>query len=314
MSGAPVDAARELVVVVGMSGAGRSTTLAALQDLGFYCVDSLPPEAFESALSACDHGGVPRVALGLDTRVQPFLDEAVGAIERLGTRRNLTLLFLDASDAALLARFSATRRPHPLETLGNAEVGSSLAIVDGISLERQRLAELRSVASLVIDTTELTVHDLRRRIIDLFRPRVGGRAGLATRLVSFGFKHGVPSDCDTVFDVRFVTNPYFVPELKPQSGLDEAVVAFVKNEARAAAFFEQTVALLALLLPWYQEEGKSHFTVGFGCTGGRHRSVVMAEWVAEALRSKGLGPIEVAHRDLARFEAESGRSPAAPRR
>jgi UPF0042 nucleotide-binding protein len=296
-----------------MSGAGRSTTLDALQDLGFYCVDSLPPEAFGSALSACQRGGLPRVALGLDTRVQPFLSDAVGAIDGLRGHSSLTLLFLDASDAALLSRFSSTRRPHPLETLGHPEAGRSLAVVDGISIERQRLAELRAGASLVIDTTELTVHDLRRRIIDLFRPRVGGLRGLSTRIVSFGFKYGVPSDCDTVFDVRFIENPYFVPALKPLSGLDADVATFVRGEQRAQAFFERVAGLLETLLPWYEQEGKSHFTVGFGCTGGRHRSVALAEWVAGRLRSGWRGHVEVGHRDLARFEAETGRSAVSAR-
>lgn len=303
----------ELVVVVGMSGAGRSTTLDALQDLGFYCVDSLPPEAFESALLACERGNLPRVALGLDTRVEAFVKDVATALEQLRGRSELTLLFLDASDAALLARFSSTRRPHPLETLGNVGSERSLAVVDGIGLERQRLSELRADASLVIDTTELTVHDLRRRIVELFRPRAGGRAGLSTHLLSFGFKYGVPSDCDMVFDVRFIENPYFVPELSPLSGLDADVERFVRGEARAQAFFERVSGLLELLLPWYEQEGKSHFTVGFGCTGGRHRSVVMAEWVGSWLRASGRTRVEVAHRDLARFEAESSRFRSSPR-
>jgi UPF0042 nucleotide-binding protein len=217
-------------------------------------------------------------------------------------------LFLDASDAALLARFSSTRRPHPLETLGKAPAERSLAVVDGIRLERERLADLRADASLVIDTTDLTVHDLRRRIIELFRPRVGGRAGLSTRVLSFGFKYGVPNDCDMVFDVRFIENPYFVPELKQLSGLDPEVERFVRAEERAVAFFERVSELLALLLPWYELEGKSHFTVGFGCTGGRHRSVAIAEWIAQRLRSGGQQGLEVAHRDMTRFEAEKGGS------
>jgi RNase adapter protein RapZ len=294
----------ELVVVTGVSGAGRSTALSALEDLGFYCVDSLPPQAFEPALTACEEGHLGRVALGLDARVRSFLTEATVAIDRLRSRYDFTLLFLDASDAALLARFSSTRRPHPLRTLSDVESERTLAVVDGIKLERERLQPLRAEASIVIDTSDLTVHELRRRIIDTFRPRLGGASGMATRLLSFGFKYGAPGDCDLVFDVRFMDNPHFIAALRPLSGLDTEIAEFVTGQSRATQFADQVTALLGTLVPWYEEEGKSYLTVGFGCTGGRHRSVATAEWVAGRLRSSLGRAIEVVHRDVLRADAE----------
>jgi len=296
---------RRLVIVTGTSGAGRSTALRALEDLGYYCVDSLPPQAFESTLGACEAGHLSRVALGLEPRVLSFLAEAERALESLRRRYDFTLLFLDASDAALLARFSSTRRPHPLRTLTDSESERSLQVIDGIKLERERLIALRAEATLVIDTSDLNVHELRRRLVEIFRPEASLGTGMVTRLLSFGFKYGVPGDCDLVFDVRFLENPYFVPELRPRSGLDEAVAAHVRAAPRGELFKERVTSLLELLIPWYAEEGKSYLTVGFGCTGGRHRSVAMAEWVAERLRGLAPWSVAVAHRDVRRAETEA---------
>ncbi len=297
-----------VVVVTGLSGAGRSTALSALEDLGFYCVDNLPPSAFAPCLEACQRDKLRRVALGIDVRVRAFLDATLQAIERVekDQAQEFTLLFLDASDATLLSRYSATRRPHPLRIAPN-EAHHSLAVMDGVHLERERLAPLRAKASAIIDTSNLTVHELRRRIVEMFRPRAADSQHLLTRFVSFGFKYSTPGDVDTMFDVRFIENPYFIPELRPNSGLDAPVKDFVRAAPSAKQFAEHVEALLAFLIPAYEQEGKSYFTVGFGCTGGRHRSVAMAEWVAERLRERCGLAIDVSHRDVQRAERENER-------
>lgn len=294
-----------VVVVTGLSGAGRSTALRALEDLGFFCVDNLPPAAFSATLAACARGNLRRIALGIDVRVRSFLGETVAAIEQVEAdqTRDFTLVYLHASDASLLARFNATRRPHPLRT-GDADSAPSLAVLDGIRIERERLEPLRERASVVIDTSDLSVHDLRRRMVELFRPKVGETRRMRTRFVSFGFKYGAPADVDVMFDVRFIENPYFVDELRNFSGLDAPVRDFVRANASAAEFRRHTEALLGFLIPAYEAEGKSYLTVGFGCTGGRHRSVAIAEAVAEALRPATGTMIEVVHRDIDRVHSE----------
>jgi UPF0042 nucleotide-binding protein len=291
-----------VVVVTGLSGAGRSTALSALEDLGFFCVDNLPPSAFAPCLEACARDRLQRVAIGIDVRVRAFLDGTLAAIDevRRDASRQFQLLFLDASDATLQARFSATRRPHPLR----AQEDGSIGVLDGIQIERRRLAPLRANASVVVDTSSLTVHELRHRIIELFRDGNSHKRGMAARFVSFGFKYGAPSDVDMMFDVRFLHNPYFIPELRPFSGLDEPVRNFVRENPTAQTFVTQAEQLLSFLLPQYEKEGKSYFTLGIGCTGGRHRSVATAVWLAERLsQSHSIEP-KVEHRDIARFRTE----------
>lgn len=293
-----------VVAVTGLSGAGRSTVLRALEDLGYYCVDNLPPAAFGPALEQCANDQLQRVALGIDVRLRSFLDRAIAAVERVREDPSLTftLVYLDASDAALLARFSGTRRPHPLRTMNVAQA-QSLAVLDGIKIERERLAPLRANASIVIDTSDLSVHELRRRVIELFRGPDGSSAGMSTRFVSFGFKYGAPQDLDLMFDVRFVHNPYFVPTLRPQSGLDAAVGSYVVE--RSGEFLRHTEPLLSYLVPEYEKEGKSYLTVGFGCTGGRHRSVALAEHLAQGLRNSSARSVQVVHRDIDRVVSET---------
>ncbi len=297
------EARGSVVVVTGLSGAGRSTALSALEDLGFYCVDNLPPSAFAPCLEACARDRLQRVAIGIDVRVRAFLDGTLAAIDevRRDDSRSFQLLFLDASDATLQARFSATRRPHPLRA---QEPDGSIGVLDGIQIERQRLAPLRANASVVIDTSSLTVHELRHRIIELFRDGDSKSRGMVTRFVSFGFKYGAPSDVDMMFDVRFLHNPYFIPSLRPFSGLDEPVRDFVRDNPIAQSFVEQTEQLLSFLLPQYQKEGKSYFTVGIGCTGGRHRSVATAEWLGERLSARHGVALKVEHRDISRFRSD----------
>lgn len=298
-----------LVVVTGLSGAGRSTALRALEDLGFFCVDNLPPGAFAVAFEECLRSNLTRVALGIDVRVRSFLDETLALLRQVSADPEIDycLLFLDASDASLLARFSSTRRPHPLRIVSDRPL--PVAVVDGIRLERERLAPLRAHASLVIDTTDLSVHELRRRVVELFRPRLSGHEGMFTRFVSFGFKHGSPADVDVMFDVRFLDNPYFIDELRPLSGLDQPIVDYLLSLEPARRFVEYAEQMLTFLLPQYDREGKSYLTVGFGCTGGRHRSVALAEILGRRLRDGGFA-VEVAHRDLQRpSEQASPREP-----
>ena len=296
--------ARTLVVVVtGVSGAGKSTAVHALEDLGFFCVDNLPTPVMKSTLEAFAAAGVRRIALGIDVRVRGFLDEAAVALESLSVagERELSVVFLDASDEALLRRFSSTRRPHPLST--TLEPGSeqgAMAVLDGIRIERERLTPLRGRATLVLDTTRLSVHELRRVVLSHFGPGAGGAPRLHTRFVSFGFKFGTPVDADLLFDVRFLDNPHFVPELRDLPGSAEAVKKFVLAQPDSQGFLERVASLLEFCLPRFEREGKSYLTVAVGCTGGRHRSVVLTDELG-ALVSKRIGvAIDVVHRDVDR--------------
>jgi RNase adapter protein RapZ len=293
----------QVVVVTGLSGAGKSTVVNALEDLGYFCVDSLPTPVLPSTLSAFAAAGVRRVAFGIDVRVRRFLDDAAAVLEQLSSpgERELTVLFLDASDEALLRRFSSTRRPHPLST--TSEAGSeqgALAVLDGIRIERELLTALRARASIVLDTTRMSVHDLRREVLAHFGPSAGGAPRLKVRLLSFGFKFGPPVDADMVLDVRFLDNPYFVPHLSKLPGTSVAVRDYVLGSDGTSELMEHAGKLLEFCLPRFAREGKSYLTVGIGCTGGRHRSVVVAEALAQRLRQQTGLPIDVLHRDVDR--------------
>jgi UPF0042 nucleotide-binding protein len=292
-----------VVVVTGLSGAGKTTAVNALEDLGYFCVDSLPTPVLPATLAAFAAAGVRRVAFGIDVRVRRFLDDAASVLEQLSRpgERELHVLFLDAADASLLRRFSSTRRPHPLST--TAEPGSeqsALAVLDGIRIERSLLTSLRARASLVIDTTRMSVHDLRREVIARFGPISGGTPSLKVRLLSFGFKFGPPVDADIVFDVRFLDNPYFVPSLSKLPGTSPLVREYVERSDGAAELIDRVGSLLEFCLPRFEREGKSYLTVGIGCTGGRHRSVVLAEVLTERLRQRTELRIDVIHRDVER--------------
>lgn len=291
-----------VVVVTGLSGAGKSTAVNALEDLGYFCVDSLPTPVLPATLAAFASAGVRRVAFGIDVRVRSFLDDAALVIEELSNpAREVSVLFLDAADEALLRRFSSTRRPHPLSTA--AEAGSeqsALAVLDGIRIERTLLTALRAEASIVLDTTRMSVHDLRREVIAHFGPVAGGAPRLKVRLLSFGFKFGPPVDADMVLDVRFLDNPYFVPELSKLPGTSPEVRDYVRQSEGTAEFIERSGSLLEFCFPRFEREGKSYLTIGIGCTGGRHRSVVVAEALAERLRNQSHLRINVVHRDVER--------------
>ena len=298
-------------MVTGLSGAGRSTALRALEDLGFFCVDNLPTLLVEQTVASCERGGMRRLALGIDVRVRSFLQGAGQALQLLAASgRTLHIVFLDASDEALLRRYSSSRRPHPLSTVEPA--GPAGAVLESIRIERERLAPLRAIASRVLDTTRLSVHELRRRIIAEFGPGAERGERMRTRILSFGFKYGVPVDADLSLDVRFIENPYFVEELRPLSGLDPAVSRFVLGKPDAEGFLERAMALLEFLLPRYEAEGKSYLTVAVGCTGGRHRSVAMAERIAEELRRRLQVQVDVSHRDIGEADREA-RSEASAR-
>ncbi|HWZ89792.1 MAG TPA: RNase adapter RapZ [Polyangiaceae bacterium] len=297
------DARTLVVVVTGVSGAGKSTAVRALEDLGFFCVDNLPTPVMKSTLEAFAAVGVKRIALGIDVRVRGFLDDAAAALESLTVpgERELSVVFLDASDEALLRRFSSTRRPHPLST--TLEPGSEQAanaVLDGIRIERELLTPLRARATVVLDTTRLSVHELRRQVTTHFGPGAGLGPRMHTRFVSFGFKFGTPVDADLVFDVRFLDNPHFVPGLRDLPGTSEAVKNFVLAQADSRGFLERVASLLEYCLPRFEREGKSYLTVAIGCTGGRHRSVVITDELGAQLGKRVGVIIDIVHRDVDR--------------
>jgi UPF0042 nucleotide-binding protein len=288
--------ARSIVVVTGMSGAGRTTALHVLEDLGFFCIDNLPTPLLAQAVALCaDQGGHARIGIGLDVRMRVFLDGSEDEIDRLKARGEpFTVIFLDAEDHVLVRRYSESRRPHPL----SAEMpgGDLLALIQS---ERERLLDLRARADRMIDTTRLNTHEFRRLLLEIFSGEDTTR--MTTRVVSFGFKHGIPVDADLMFDVRYLPNPHFVPELRPRTGLDPAVAGYVLERYEGQELLGELEQLLVPLLPRYAREGKVVLTVAVGCTGGRHRSVAIAEALGKRLRERGApGEVVVSHRDIDR--------------
>ena len=301
---------QHLAVVTGMSGAGKSTALHALEDLGFFCVDNMPPPVARSTLIALGEAGVSRVAFGIDVRVRSFVDAVGELVDSVGElAKVVNVLFLDASDASLIRRFSSTRRPHPLSTVRAPGASTEApAVLDGISIEREKLAPLRARATHVIDTTNLSVHELRRHVLLQFGPAAGAPR-MRVRVVSFGFKYGAPVDADLVFDVRFLKNPYFEPELRDLTGQSAAVRDYVLGEADTQELLNHVLSLLEFCLPRYEREGKSYLTVAIGCTGGRHRSVALAERIAEHLHEQTGGEVDLAHRDVDRVNLDRKSEP-----
>ena len=282
---------RQIVVITGLSGAGRSTALRVLEDAGFYCVDNLPP-ALAPDLLALAHreGRLDRVGLGIDVRTGAFLsgaEQTLASLEADG--HEVQVVFLDCADDVLVRRFSETRRPHAL-----AEEGDLHGAIAG---ERERLSGLRARADVVIDTTELTVHDLRRNLID-YIARDAEQPSMVVRLLSFGFKYGIPTHADLVFDLRFLPNPHFVEELRPKTGKDPEVADYVLGAPQTQELIARLRPLLDYALPQYAREGKAYLTVAIGCTGGRHRSVAMAEELGRQLESEL--DVVVSHRDVER--------------
>ena len=282
------------VVLTGLSGSGKSQAIRALEDLGYFCVDNLPvallPMLAELTLRAGTE--IARAAVVVDVREGRMLDELPGMFRKLKGMRNLNpvLIFLDADDDALVRRFSETRRPHPLAPNRSA--------IEGIREERKRMAPLRRLADHVVDTTRLTVHELRHAFREVQAGRVPG-AQLVVTILSFGFKHGIPVDSDLLFDVRFLPNPHFVPELRPHTGRDRPVRAFLDKSGATKEFLEHTLNLLRFLVPQYVAEGKTYLTIGIGCTGGRHLSVAIAEALKKGLTGIPGVQLRVRHRDIA---------------
>jgi RNase adapter protein RapZ len=278
----------EVVVITGMSGAGRSTASNVLEDLGYFVIDNMPLELFERVMELAAAAGatMERVALVVDVRGRPLWGDVQPHIQALRERGvALQLLFLEADDETLVKRYEALRRRHPLADSGR--------IVDGIVRERAMLADLRAEADLVIDTSSLNVHEFRARITDAF---AGGDRAMVVNVVSFGFKHGTPRDADLVFDVRFLDNPHWVDELRPLTGRDQQVVDYVFSRPLAKEFMERLCALLEIMVPAFIEDGKRYLTIAIGCTGGRHRSVALAERLAGYLRQFDVS-VQLEHRD-----------------
>ncbi|QBI21763.1 RNase adapter RapZ [Egibacter rhizosphaerae] len=283
--------APELAIITGMSGAGRTTAAKVLEDLGFFVIDNMPPSLIERVVELATARGssVDRIALVVDVRGQEFFGDLRGNLATLAERGlDPMVVFLEAADEVLVRRYEAERRTHPLS--GNDR------IVDGIARERDVLADLRAQADLVIDTTQTSVHDLRDRLTDAFGR---GRGGLAVNVVSFGFKHGTPRDADIVLDVRFLPNPHWVEELRPYTGLDAPVRDYVLGQEATEPFLAKLYELFDLMVPAFVREGKHYLTVAIGCTGGRHRSVVLAEELAGYIsrHHQDEVAVQVDHRD-----------------
>jgi UPF0042 nucleotide-binding protein len=282
-----------IVLLTGMSGGGKSTAIRALEDAGWFCIDNLPVLLVPKLLELVVHGAsdeVHRLALVIDAREGRFLDQtpqAVDEVRRAGHR--LEVVFLDSADETLTRRFSETRRRHPLSPEGT--------VADGIALERKLLTALRAIADVVIDTTRMNVHELRDAITARFGA-AGDADALNVTLVSFGYRNGIPANSDLVLDVRFLPNPYFVEGLKPHPGTDPRVSEWVLGRPQTQEFLERLESLLAFLLPQYKAEGKSYLTVSIGCTGGRHRSVALAEELSRRLTAHHRARVKVTHRDV----------------
>ena len=278
------------IVITGLSGSGKSQAIRALEDLGYFCVDNLPTTLIPTLARLSLRGDVQKVAIVVDVREGSFLSAFPKAFRRLRKMRGLNpmLIFLDASHAALVRRFSETRRPHPLAP------GRSAA--EGIKDERARMTAIRGMADEIVDTSEMTVHELRRFFMDLLTSR--SRSGLVITLLSFGYKHGVPLDADLMFDVRCLPNPHFIPGLREKTGRDRAVVAFMERDAITRQFIDRLEDYLRFVVPHYVAEGKTYLTVAIGCTGGRHRSVMIAERLKRTLASVADTRLRVRHRDV----------------
>jgi UPF0042 nucleotide-binding protein len=278
----------ELVIITGMSGSGKASVLKAFEDLGYYCVDNLPVQLIpQFAELAMQSGEIRRTALVVDVREGSKLERLPDILKSVRRLIPTRVVFLEASDAVLLRRFSETRRPHPL--------GTDSPVKSALKAERRHLGAIRRLADFVIDTSKFNVHELRAHINERFQEQSSDR-GILISCVSFGFRNGVPEDADLVFDVRFLPNPHFVPEFRPLTGRDPRVARYIRSFPQTREFVKRISDLLVYLIPHYIHEGKSYLTIAFGCTGGQHRSVMIAEEVGKHLRRPGYR-VKVVHRD-----------------
>ena len=280
---------KQLVILTGLSGSGKSTVLKAFEDMGFYCVDNMPVELIPifAELHAAGEGDFSRAALLVDAREGSQLQKLPGLLTHLRKDHPISLVFIEANDEALLRRYSETRRPHPL--------GQDYSVRESLLHERDLMAPIRKLADVVIDSTQFNVHELRSFITRRFKNP--DRHPTLISVVSFGYKYGVPVDADLIFDVRFLPNPHFVPALRKFSGRDAKVRRFIRSFPQTGEFLRRMESLLAYLMPHYIEEGKSYLTIAFGCTGGKHRSVMLAEEIKKALEKRKYAT-KVFHRDI----------------
>ena len=279
------------IIITGLSGSGKGTFLRALEDRGYFCVDNLPLgllSKFYELILKSDHESA-KAALVIDVREGGTLSEFPAILEELKKEGTLEILlwFLEASDGVLVRRFSETRRPHPLDP--------NRPVLEAVALERERLAPIRTMADIVLDTSRFTIHELRQHAVRLFEERHAQH--LLVSLVSFGFKYGVPIDSDLVFDVRFLPNPNFVPHLKPYTGADANVVEYMNSHQATRTFLDHIYSLIDFLLPQFEKEGKSYLTIAIGCTGGRHRSVMIANAIGQHIEGRKYR-VKISHRDL----------------
>lgn len=283
---------QEMLIVTGMSGAGRSTVGNALEDLGWYVVDNLPPQMLRPLVELVERAGtsLPRIAAIVDVRGGDFFLELQDIIQALRAGVNVRIVFLDATDTALVRRFESVRRPHPLQEDGT--------LLDGIGAERTRLSELREASDIVVDTSDLNIHQLATIITETFADEA--HAGLRVTLLSFGFKYGLPADADLVADARFLPNPFWIPELRHLSGEDAEVSDYVLGQPGAREFIDAYASALEPVLAGYQRENKRHATIAVGCTGGKHRSVAMVRELADRLERLPGVVVSVKHRDRGR--------------
>ena len=283
---------QEILIVTGMSGAGRSTVGNALEDLGWYVVDNLPPQMLKPLVDLVERAGatLPRIAAVVDVRGGTLFSDLHEIVEGLRDGTKIRVLFLEATDAALVRRFEQVRRPHPLQEDGT--------ILDGIAAERGRMLEMREYSDLIIDTSDLNVHQLATTVAQSFAQE--NAAGLQVTVLSFGYKYGLPTDADMVADMRFLPNPFWVPELRPKTGLDTEVHDFVLAQDGASDFIGGYASAIAPVFAGYQRENKRHATIAIGCTGGKHRSVAMAGELAARLREQPGVAVNIKHRDLGR--------------
>jgi UPF0042 nucleotide-binding protein len=279
----------ELVIITGMSGSGKASVLKAFEDLGYYCVDNLPAELMPHFAELVKQSPeIDRAALVVDVREGQRLERLPGMLEQLRRAMPTAIVYLEASDESLLRRFSETRRPHPL--------GRSGSVKAAIAAERRSLRPIRKLADIAVDTSKFNVHELRNFITGKFL-EAAGEGRMLVSCISFGFRHGVPSDADLVFDVRFLPNPHFIPKYRPLPGNDPVVARYIRSFPQTREFIRRISGLLVYLLPHYVREGKSYLSIAFGCTGGRHRSVFIAEQVSQRLEAAGY-QCKVQHRDI----------------
>jgi UPF0042 nucleotide-binding protein len=281
--------ARQLVILTGLSGSGKSTVLKAFEDMGFYCVDNLPVELIPifAELHAAGEGDLARAALLVDAREGTQLEKLPPLLKHLRRDHPITLVFIDASEDSLLRRYSETRRPHPL--------GQDVSVRESLKQERSMMEPIRKLADVVIDSSQFNVHELRHFVTERFKNP--DKRPMLVSVVSFGYRFGVPTDADLVFDVRFLPNPYFVPGLRRFTGKDPKVRRYIRSFPQTGEFLKRIEGLLVYLIPHYIQEGKSYLTIAFGCTGGKHRSVMLGEAVKKALEKRGYSA-KVVHRDI----------------